>query len=232
MDRSKLGEKLMNSVNFFILLVIALLYVVTGTGLGEDAIAALSDETVYRGNAIGGVALECLVSWDAAALDDMLLALDGSGERITFFVSGRWARENADTLFRIKEAGHEIGSLGYSPGIDGDPALIERDIAASAAVIESITGETVRYYNAGLRDRETSAAAAEALDLTHIACTADLLSARGEAADIALRASKQAFDGSILMIQPTHEAAKALPVILDEIRQCGLDVTTVGAILE
>lgn len=232
MDRSKLSEKLMNSVNFFILLVIALLYLVTGTGLGDDAIAALSDETVYRGSPQNAVAIECLVSWDAQALSDMLDALDENGDRITFFVSGRWARENADMLRRMIDSGHEIGSCGYTPNVDGEASLIRRDIAASAAVIESITGQKLAYYNAGLRDKETSAAAAEALNLTHVACTSDLLCARGEAADIALRASKQAFDGSILMIQPTAEAAKALPVILDEIRQCGLAVTTVGAILE
>ena len=232
MEKQKIADSLMSTVNVFILLTIVLLYVVTGTGLGDDAIAALSDETVYRGKKDGAVALECIVSWDAAAVEDMLGVLRETDTQITFFVSGEWAKAHAETLETMIEDGHEIGSCGYAPTIDGDIGLVERDVSASALVIEQITGQRVELYNAGLRDRGTSADAAEALGLVHVASTADLLSARGDAADIALRASKQAFDGSILMILPTAEAARALPAVIDTIRECGLSVTTVGELLK
>lgn len=226
------ADGLMNTVNVLILLVIVLLYVVTGTGLGDDAIGALSDETVYRGNPSEAVALECIVSWDASAIDQMLDTCRETDTKITFFVSGQWAKEHADTLHRMAADGHEIGSCGYTPTMDGDESFILSDIKASKGVIESITGSPVAYYHAGLRDKVPSQKAAEQLNLTHVACTSDLLSARGEAADIALRASKQAFDGSILMIQPTGEAARALPAIFAELEEAGLAVKTVGAILE
>ena len=73
MNREKAVETMMNSVNVLIILMIVLLYVATGTTVGDDAVAALSkDTTVYRGTAEGSVALECAVSWDAAALPEML----------------------------------------------------------------------------------------------------------------------------------------------------------------
>ena len=56
MGRERCVDGLMNAVNVFILLMIVLLYVVTGTGLGDDAVAALSSGTIYRGGGEGLVA--------------------------------------------------------------------------------------------------------------------------------------------------------------------------------
>lgn len=93
MSRERCVDGLMNAVNIFILLMIVLLYVVTGTGIGDDAIAALSSGTIYRGNGNGMVALECAVSWDAGALSDMLDLLRERDVRITFLsaANGRGA---------------------------------------------------------------------------------------------------------------------------------------------
>ena len=86
MNREKAVETMMNSVNVLIILMIVLLYVATGTTVGDDAVAALSkDTTVYRGTAEGSVALECAVSWDAAALPEMLEVLEAAGVHATFF---------------------------------------------------------------------------------------------------------------------------------------------------
>lgn len=232
MDRRRIRDDFLNTVNVWILLVIALLYVVTGTGPGDDALTALSDQTVYRGGKQDAVALECIVSWDAAAVEDMLSTLSESNARITFFVSGRWARENAKVLLDMVAAGHEIGCCGYTPTLDGDEQLMLHDVQAASDVIASITGERPVYYNGGLRNADVAEDVAKKLELTNVACSADLLSARGNAADIAIRASKSAFDGSILMIQPTAEAAAALPAILTEIERGGRRVIPVGELLK
>lgn len=232
MNRERYADALMNAVNVFIILVIVLLYVVTGTGVGDDAIAALSSGTVYRGNGKGVVALECAVSWDADALTDMLDLLEERGVTITFFVSGEWVKANAVTLARMKADGHEIGTMGYMPMLDGDESLIRSDLEASTAVIASATGNRPSYYYSGLRDRTVSLKAADSLGLTHVLCSSDLLSARGDALDIATRASEHVFDGSIILFQPTAAAAEALPAILDAIAEQGYVATTVGNVLK
>lgn len=232
MDKRKMADTLMNSVNVLIILLIVLLYVVTGTEVGGDAVAALSDNTVYRGKEQGAVALECVVSWNAAALPGILDTLRDQDVKITFFVSGTWARENAALLARMCADGHEIGSAGYASSIDGNVSLIRRDIDASVSVISEITGEPAYFYYGGRRNRSVSARAATAEGVTHVACTTDLLSGRGNAADIALRASANLFDGSILMIQPTAAAAEALPAVLAAAAEAGCRVTTVGALLK
>lgn len=232
MRRERYADALMNAVNVFIILIIVLLYVVTGTGLGDDAIAALSSGTVYRGSGQGLVALECAVSWDADALTDMLDLLKERDVQITFFVSGEWARANGAALRRMAEDGHEIGTMGYLPMLDGDEALIRSDLEASTAVIASATGSRPAYYYSGLRDRTVSLRAADALGMTHVLCSSDLLSARGDALDIATRASEHVFDGSIVLFQPTAAAAEALPAILDAIAEQGYAATTVGNVLK
>ena len=232
MDMQKSVDQLMNLVNTLILLVIALIYVVTGTRLGDNAIAALSTGTVYRGAQNGTVALECAVSWDAKGVTDMLDVLKENDAHMTFFVSGRWAKAHASTLERMAEEGHEIGTCGYSPLLDGSVGMVESDIAASAGVIERITGKEVTYYYAGLRNRDISSRAAGRLELVHISASCDLMSGRGEAEDILSRASEQVFDGSILMLQPTAAAVEALPALLQQIREKGYAPATVGEALK
>lgn len=232
MHREQLTEWIMNGVNVIILCMIAALYLVTGTSVGDDAVAALSENaTVYRGTAEGKVALECAVSWDAAALPEMLDVLAENDVKMTFFVSGQWAKENAQLLRRIVRSGHEIGTMGYYPSFDGDLSAMVQDVETSAAVIEDITGVPTAYYYAGFRGRDNANRTAKAAGVTHISCTSDLLTGRGDAMDIASRALEHIFDGSILLIRPTAEAARALPTILSEIERRGYEAVTVGEVL-
>lgn len=232
MHRERRTEWIMNGINVVILGLIIALYLVTGTGVGDDAIAALAEnETVYRGNAEGMVALECAVSWDAAALPELLDVLAENDVQATFFVSGQWAKNNPTLLQRMMRSGHEIGTMGYYPGFDGDVSAMVQDVAASAAVIETITGVPTDYYYSGLRGSDTASRTAKQAGVIHISCTTDLLSGRGDAVDIATRALEHIFDGSILLIQPTAEAVRALPTILSEIKLRGYTVSTVGEVL-
>lgn len=200
--------------------------------MGDDAIAALSSGTVYRGAENGCVALECAVTWDAMGVTQMLDILAEENTQITFFVSGRWAKAHAATVQRMVQEGHEVATCGYTPSLDGGVSLIEKDVAASTGIIEGITGQQVRYYYAGLRDRNTSARAAGQLGLIHVAASTDLLTGRGNADAILQRASEQVFDGSLLMLQPTAAAIAALPELLEEIRELGYEPSTVSMALK
>jgi len=233
LNRERLTDWIMNGVNVVILCLIAALYLVTGTGIGDDAVAALSENaTVYRGSAEGKIALECAVSWDAAALPEILDILEENDVRMTFFVSGQWAKENPALLTRMVQSGHEIGTMGYYPSFDGDLAAMVQDVETSAAVIENIAGISAEYYYAGLRSGDMASRTAREAGVTHIACTTDLLTGRGDAVDIASRALEHLFDGSILLIRPTAEAARALPTILSEIDRRGFAAVTVGEVLQ
>lgn len=230
MNRERTRERLISAGNVWILLVIALLYVVTGTRTGDDAIAAFSRGTIYRGRADDAVALMCAVTWDASALTDMLDTLEQNDVKITFFVSGKWANAHAKTLMQMAEAGHEIGACGYEPTLDGDCSLIEKDVAASVGVIERITGKPVRYYYAGLREPSVSARAAKSQGLVCVKPSFDLLSAGRTADELVSMAEEKAFGGSIFLMQPTQAAQEALQALLQRLWENGYDTVSVGMI--
>ncbi len=218
-------------VNALLIALMVALYVTTATPVAQSAMAELYQSPVYRGHKKGMVGLACAVSWDAEALPDMLDALSKRDTQITIFVSGDWANENQPLLQRMVADGHEIGTLGQTPGEDGDVNAVVRDVTASIESINAACGVRPVYYNCGMREQRVSTRAAQKIGLTHVVCTVDVLSARGEAADILSRALDQPFDGSILLMQPTREAVKALPACIDGLENMGYRVGTISQAL-
>ena len=72
----------------------------------------------YRGSG-ERAALQFAVSWNAAAIPDILDILKDKSVRATFAVSGEWAENNPALLMRMAAEGHEIASMGYYPDMDG-----------------------------------------------------------------------------------------------------------------
>ncbi len=214
-------------VNILLTALMIALYIATTTPVAQSAMSELYNSPVYRGYQEGVVGMECAVSWNAKALPEFLKVLKEKGIRITFFVSGEWAQENKELLVQMAQDGHEIGTMGQLPMRDGDPDEITADIARSVDVIKTVSGVEPKLYYSGTRRLSSSTRAANKLGLTHVLCTVDLLSGRGKAQDILLRALDAPFDGSILLIQPTAEAVKALPACISGLEQRGFRIVPV-----
>lgn len=218
-------------INVLLAVMIVALYIAISTPSAQSAISELYNSPVYRGHKKGTVALECAVSWNARMLPDVLRVLRDKDVKITFFVSGKWAQENQETLRDIVQAGHDIGTMGQFPYEDGDAAFLVEDIDRSIMVINEASGIKPTLYYSGMRQVANSSRAASRLDLTHVLCTVDILSGRGSAQDILSRALDKPFDGSILLMHPTQEALLALPACIDGLRQLGFEVGSVQDVL-
>lgn len=216
-------------VNLLLVALITALYIATAAPGTREAMSSLYNSPVYRGQKKGVVAIECAVSWNAAALPGLLDLLKERNVAITFFVSGEWAQQNPDLLRRMANEGHEIGTMGQDPNLDGDEQAVEKDLAQSVKTIGALSGVYPALYYSGTRKLGPSAQAAQKLGLTHVLCTVDLLSGRGNAQDILLRALDNPFDGSILLIQPTAEAVRAVPACIDGLQKKGFRVAAVSA---
>ena len=225
-------RKRRTAVNLLLIGLLAGLYFLTATPVAQSAMSRLYGGPVYRGHRKDVVALACAISWEAKALPELLELLNKRNTTITFFVSGDWADENRALLKDMAAAGHEIGTLGQTPSMDGDKKTLLVDISRSVALIRSITGEAPQLYHSLGRKLEPSAYAAKELGLTHVLCTVDLLSARGDAKDVLTRALEKPFGGSIILFEPTGQAVKALPACMDGLKQKGFQITTVSGILE
>lgn len=224
MGRSKAGHAV---TNLLLLLLIAGLYV----GTTQPQAISVS-APVYRGQAEGKIALQFAVSWDAGALEDILDTLQGENVRVTFAVSGEWAAQNPNLARRMAQEGHELATMGYAAGEDGRLSWVQADVEQSLAAIEAAAGVRPALYYSGGRSVTVSGRAAHKLGLTQILCTADLLCARGEAADILARIPAEPIPGSILLLQPTQAAKEALSGILTALREKGLEPVPVGEVLQ
>ena len=185
----------------------------------------------YRGRSDDKIALEFAVSWNAAAMEDILATLKDKNTRATFVVSGKWARENADMLKRIADEGHEIGTMGDDPSFDGNLSETKADIQKSLESIKAASGvDTVLYYS-GSRSVAVSARASRALGLTHVLSTIDLRCGYGSKDDIIKRGLNEPIIGSIILLQPTRACADALGGLIDGLNAKGIIAARVGDVL-
>lgn len=169
------------------------------------------------------VSLQIAVSWDAAAMGGILDSLSDAGVSATFAVSGELAKNDPELIKRIVDSGHEIATLGFSPGTDGDADFVEEDVRASLDAIERACGVLPELYCCGTRDPEVSARAGARLGLTTVSCTVDLDCGRGDAGELIGRASSVR-SGSIIALSPTGSLEKALPFLIEKIKNMGFDI--------
>ena len=224
MQRSKAGHVISN---LFLILLIAGLY------LGTTQPQAISASApVYRGQASDAVALQFAVSWNAAALPEILDTLKAQDTQVTFALSGEWAAANPQLARRMAQEGHELATMGQSPDADGKLSFIIEDLETSLETIQAAAGVRPVLYYSGSRSAIVSGRAAKKLGLTQVLCTVDLLCARGEAADIITRVEESAvIPGGILLLQPTEAAAEALTGVLTALREKGLEPVPIGQVL-
>ncbi|MEG1547201.1 MAG: polysaccharide deacetylase family protein [Clostridia bacterium] len=230
--RQKQRTKGSIAVDVLLLLIMCALYFVTNTQDAQTVMARAYYAPVYRGQAEDKAALQFEVSWNAAAIEPILDTLKETGNHVTFAVSGQWAQANPALLVRMASQGHEIATMGYDVAFDGRLSAVTEDVQRSMKIIEQLCGCPVRLYYSGDRDVAVSARAAKKAGLTQVLCTVDLMCARGSAEDIILRVSTDPIKGSIILAQPTANAAAALGGIIAALDEKGLEVVRTSDVLQ
>ena len=197
-------------INFLILLAAALTYAAL-TGQASLAASAGGAFPVYRGQDEKSVSIQCIVDWDASAMEDIARVLKENGVCVTFAVTGEWAEKHPELLTGLVSRGNGIAVLAGES--------MEKDCLA----VESITGIrpkicVLEKTSAGVM-KECSR-----LGLTPVCCTVDLDTANGSAADIAARLDGNVRGGYIINVSPTREFAEALPEIIKKLKNMGLAI--------
>ncbi len=85
-----------------------------------------------------------------ANIDRILALFDNHAVRATFFTLGWVAERHPEMVRRIVDAGHELGSHGYSHGRahDQQPGEFQDDISRAKALLQDLSGCEVRGYRA------------------------------------------------------------------------------------
>lgn len=215
-------------VNLTIVIAVVAIYLLTTSPVAVMTFAYGKNYPIYRCSSENSISIQCEVTWEAAAIDEILGILDENGAKITFVVSGKWAESNPDTLKKIFDCGHEIGTMGYEPEEDGNPSWLREDILRSSQIIETVTGHSPQIYYCGTRNTSASAKVAEELGLSTVLCTIDLDCSNGNSNLLLERTRGYLNGGSILQISPTGALKEALPEILQEIEKNGLLIVPTG----
>ena len=186
-------------------------------------------EPFYQGNLQNSkcVAITCNVDWGEEYLEAMLKTLKEENVKITFLITGRWAKENPDLVRKIQKCGHEIGNHGYMhfdySNFDYDANF--KEIKKAKDEIENITMEKTIFFEppSGYYNNDTIKAA-KALGYIPIKWSVDTIDWKYKDNPKAIMErlrNKELKDGYIILIHPTDATSKSLKDIIALVKEKG-----------
>jgi len=192
---------------------------------------------VYRGSAAKPqVAFACNVVWGEEYLPSMLETLDRNGIKATFFVGGSWADKHPALLAEIARRGHELGNHSYTHPHPNALSLEEnkRQILQTERLIEELTGIRTRLYAPPYGEfNATVLSAAAELGYVTILWSIDTIDWQRPSEELLIsRVMRKLHNGAIILMHPTAPTARALPELIQKIRNAGYSFGTVTEILD
>ena len=176
------------------------------------------------------------VDWGEEVLPEMLATLKAHGVHVTFFVTGRWAKLFPNMLRQMAQAGHEIANHGMKhdhPLQLGDWELTMH-VLENQKLLTEIVGNPIPLYAPpyGEVDRRI-AATVKNLGFRTIMWTIDTIDWQEPSIETTIRrVVDKAQNGAIVLMHPKPNTAKALPQIIEGLRQKGFQLVSVGELLK
>ena len=182
------------------------------------------------------MSLSVNVDWGQEVLPDMLDTLAEYGVRVTFFVTGHWARQYPELVRRMASEGHEVANHGMRH--DHPTQLSDWDltmlILENHNLLKTIVDEPTPLFAPpyGEVDRRV-VAAADALGYRTIMWTIDTIDWQEPSVETTIaRVMNKAQNGGIVLMHPKINTVKALPAIIEGLRQKGFELLPVGELLD
>jgi len=190
------------------------------------------------------MALTINVDWGEEYIPAILDSLDQGKARVTFFVTGRWAKKNSELLKKMASRGHQIENHGYShPHPDQlSVGANQEEIKKTESIIEGIIGLKTHFYAPPYGEKGVSGLrAADELGYQTILWTLDTVDWRADSTPeiIVKRIVNPAIRfgikpnklGAVVLMHPKANTVKALPVILDQLAQEGFSFQTLDGLI-
>ncbi len=192
---------------------------------------------IYQGDTSKkAIALTINVDWGEEYVEEILSVLEKADVKVTFFPTGKWASRFPEKIKLIAEKGHEIGNHGYShPHVDQlSKEENKQEILQTQRIIKDITGKDTTLFATpyGEKKQHVIDAAGE-LGYTIIFWTIDTLDwQKGRSAEvIANKVINNAKNGAIVLMHPTENTTKSLPIMIEALKNKGYELNTVSEIL-
>lgn len=188
---------------------------------------------IYNGNREKNcVSLMFNVYENTETVNAIIDLLNERGVKATFFVGGCWADDNAETLIKIAESGHETGNHGY---FHKDHAALDYDknreeILLTGKITQALSGVTPVLFAppSGSFSDDTLEAAFD-LGYKVIMWSKDTIDWRDkDVKKVFDRATNGVTNGDLILMHPKAHTLAALPDILDYYEKAGLKAVTVS----
>lgn len=219
-----------------IILVLAFCAVFAVSFFPQSSVPIYGGKTVgaiYNGNREKNcVSLMFNVYENTETVNAIIDLLNGRGVKATFFVGGCWADDNAETLIKIAESGHETGNHGY---FHKDHAALDYDknreeILLTGKITQALSGVTPVLFAppSGSFSDDTLEAAFD-LGYKVIMWSKDTIDWRDkDVKKVFDRATNGVTNGDLILMHPKEHTLAALPDILDYYEKAGLKAVTVS----
>ena len=168
----------------------------------------------------------------SGAIIDRLRSLDA---RATFFLVGSRVAGNSEIVARLRAEGHEIGSHSWSHSrLAAKPGHALAELTRTSLAIRRAAGTTPRWFRPPYADSSAGLGAIARLGgMRTVTWDVDPRDWESPGADeIAENVLLQSFPGSVVLLHEGGEdTLAALPTIVRGLRQRGLALVTVSALL-
>ncbi|SFA73411.1 MULTISPECIES: polysaccharide deacetylase family protein [unclassified Bacillus (in: firmicutes)] len=176
------------------------------------------------------------VAWGNEYLPNMLAVLKKHKVHASFFLEGRWVKENPDLAKMIADAGHEIGNHSYThpnmKQLSNDK--IREQIAKTNEVIEATTGENCVWFappSGSYRDDVVKIA--DELNLGTVMWTVDTIDWQKPTPQTLIsRVMGKIHNGAMVLMHPTDSTSRSLDSLLTQIKAKDLEVGTVSQLMD
>jgi peptidoglycan-N-acetylglucosamine deacetylase len=175
------------------------------------------------------------VSWGTEHIPDILNILKEHKVKATFFLEGKWAKDNVDYVKMILEQGHTIGNHAYN---HPDMARLNRteiinQIKDTNDVIYAITGKNPKWFAppSGSFSNEV-VVVAEELKMETILWTVDTVDWKNPTVNVMInRVMGKIHPGATILMHPTPSIVKGLPSLIEEIKAKDYKIGTIEKLL-
>ncbi|WP_369903026.1 polysaccharide deacetylase family protein [Bacillus manliponensis] len=192
---------------------------------------------IYRGNANKKmVALTINVAWGNEYLPRMLETLHKHNVTATFFLEGRWVKENVRFAKMIVDAKQEVGNHSYThPDMKTlSVGAIHEQLQKTNEIIEAATNRKVKWFappSGSFRDDVVDVASK--LQMRTIMWTVDTIDwQRPEPSVIIERVMGKVHPGAIILMHPTAPTAESLHTLIKKLKEQGYEVGSVSALMD
>ncbi|MDR4944962.1 polysaccharide deacetylase family sporulation protein PdaB [Neobacillus cucumis] len=230
-----LNGKSLKSLSLILIAALFTAWFLYMENVGQIPVFSTKDSTkaIYRGEK--DLALTFNIGWGDEKAEPILAVLEKENVKsATFFLSGSWAERHPDIVNHIVKDGYEIGILGYDyvDYLDVEDAKIAKDISKAQEVFTKLNVKNIKLLRAptGHFDERTLNIA-KRYGYTVVHWKVDSKDWQNPGVDKIAQNVSKAENGDIVLLHASDSAkqtAKALPLILADIRHKGLKLVSVS----